>query len=173
MTTSMNERIHFLIKISLTLYSRKGWCWLCVKGELETGTDCYILTPSSSDHSSTSFSSWLGLLSRGSMRAQSPLSAAGSQFGILYPTDSNWVEPPRAPGYIIASSVLPLIYTGSSLDWRLERGSKCYTFSRKSKVTDPFMSQNTVSLSFFTDRCTLNFFITGFHSMDCLFDTGL
>ena len=45
MTTSMNERIHFFIKnISLTLYSRKGWCWLCVRGELETGTDCYILT---------------------------------------------------------------------------------------------------------------------------------
>ena len=46
--------------ISLTLYSRKSWCWLCVRGELETGTDCYILTQSSSDHSCTSFSSWLG-----------------------------------------------------------------------------------------------------------------
>ena len=30
--------------ISLTLYSRKGWCWLCVRGELETGTDCCILS---------------------------------------------------------------------------------------------------------------------------------
>ena len=30
--------------ISLTLYSQKGWCWLCVSGELEMGTDCYILT---------------------------------------------------------------------------------------------------------------------------------
>ena len=29
------------------------------EGELETGTDCHILTQSSSDHSSTSFSSWL------------------------------------------------------------------------------------------------------------------
>ena len=37
--------------IPLTLYSRKGWCWFCVRGELETGTDCYILLPSSSDHS--------------------------------------------------------------------------------------------------------------------------
>ena len=56
----MNERTHFFIKnISLTLYSRKGWYWLCVRGELETGTDCYILTQSSSDHSITSFSSWL------------------------------------------------------------------------------------------------------------------
>ena len=94
MTTSMNERTHFFIKISLTLYSRKGWCWLCVRGELETGTDCYILTQSSSDHSSTSFSSWLGLLNRGSLRAQSPLSAAGSHAGILSPTDfnSNWLK---------------------------------------------------------------------------------
>ena len=30
--------------ISLTLYSRKGWCWLYVRGELETGTDGYTLT---------------------------------------------------------------------------------------------------------------------------------
>ena len=22
---------------------RKGWCWLCVRGELETGIDCHIL----------------------------------------------------------------------------------------------------------------------------------
>ena len=44
---------------SHTLFSkglRKGWYWLCVRGGLETGTDCYILTPSSSDHSSTSSS---------------------------------------------------------------------------------------------------------------------
>ena len=33
-----------------------GWCWLCVRGELETGTDCYILTPGSSVYSSTSSS---------------------------------------------------------------------------------------------------------------------
>ena len=50
----------------------------------------------------------------------------------------NWLqlqlelELPRAPGYIIvlrtpASAVLPLIYTGASLDWRLGRGSICYT----------------------------------------------
>ena len=45
---------------------------------------------------------------------------------------SNWLEPPRAPGYIIvscppASAVLPLIYTGAFLEWRLGRGSICYT----------------------------------------------
>ena len=33
--------------ISLTLYSWKGWCFLCVRDELETGTDCYF-DPSSS-----------------------------------------------------------------------------------------------------------------------------
>ena len=91
-----NERANTLLykNISLTLYSRKGWCWLCVRGELQTGTNCYILTPSSSDHSSTSFSSWLGLLNRGSLRAQSPLSAAGSHAGILSPTNSNsnWLK---------------------------------------------------------------------------------
>ena len=39
--------------------SRKGWCWLCMRGELETERDCNILTPSSSDYSSTSSSfSW-------------------------------------------------------------------------------------------------------------------
>ena len=62
--TNFNEWTNTLLykNISLTaLYSRKGWCFLlCVRGELETGTDGYILTPSSSDHSSTSFESWLG-----------------------------------------------------------------------------------------------------------------
>ena len=43
--TNFNERTHIFIKnISLTLYSRKGWCWLCGRGTLETRTDCYILT---------------------------------------------------------------------------------------------------------------------------------
>ena len=115
---------------------------LCVRGELETGTDCYLLTQSSSDHNITSFSSWRGLLNRGSLMAQSPLSAAGSQFSILSPNDSNsncnwnsdcnsnwnWPKPSVAPSYIIvlcppASAVPPLIYTGASLDWRLGRGS--------------------------------------------------
>ena len=35
---------------------QKGWYWLCVRGELEMERDCDILTPSSSDHSSTSSS---------------------------------------------------------------------------------------------------------------------
>ena len=61
MTTSMNERSHFFIKIYLSHFIRKCWCWLCVRGELERETDYYILTQSSfRDHSSTSSSSWLG-----------------------------------------------------------------------------------------------------------------
>ncbi len=53
----------FLYKyIPLTFYSRKGWCFFCVRGELETETDCYILTQSFSDHSSTSFVFRLGCL---------------------------------------------------------------------------------------------------------------
>ena len=59
MTTSMNEWTCFFIKIYLSHFIRKGWCWLRVRGELEAGTDCYILTQSSSDHSSTSFAFWL------------------------------------------------------------------------------------------------------------------
>ena len=60
--TNFNERTNTLRykSISLTLYFRKGWCWSCVRGELETETDCYILIPSSSDHSSTYFAFWLG-----------------------------------------------------------------------------------------------------------------
>ena len=39
--TNFNERTNTLLykNISLTLYSRKAWCWLCVRGELEMGTD--------------------------------------------------------------------------------------------------------------------------------------
>ena len=83
--TSMNEWRHFFIKIkSLTLYGNVSCVWEMSWRQRQTA----ILTPSSSDHSSTSSSSWLGLLNRGSLRAQSPLSAAGSQFGILSLTDS-------------------------------------------------------------------------------------
>ena len=91
---SFNEWMNtFLYKniISHTLFSERWWL-LCMRDELEMGTDCYI-DPSSSDHSSTSFSSsWLGLLNRESLRAQSPLCASGSHFSILSPTYSNCPE---------------------------------------------------------------------------------
>ena len=58
--TSMNERTHFFIKIYLSHFILKGWCWWCVRDELETGTDCYFDPKFFFDHSSTSFSSCLG-----------------------------------------------------------------------------------------------------------------
>ena len=90
----MNERTHFFIKnIFLTLYSRKGWCFLRVRGGLRPGQTVILTQTSSRDHSSISFSSWLGLLNRGSLRTQSHLSAADFQFGILSPTESNCNSP--------------------------------------------------------------------------------
>ena len=78
--TSMNERTHFFIKIYDVSYVwEMSW----------RRTDCYIDPSSSRDHSSTSSSYSLGLLNRESLRAQRLLSAAGSHFGILSPTDSN------------------------------------------------------------------------------------
>ena len=67
--TNLKERTNTLLykNISLTLYSWKGDAG-CV---WETRTDCYIDPQFFFDHSSTSFSSWLGLLNRGSLRAQS------------------------------------------------------------------------------------------------------
>ena len=143
----MNERIHFFIKnIPLTLNSRKGWCWLCVRGELETGTDCYILTTSSSDHSRTSFAFWLGWSTVGHWGPQALSLQADSHTGILSP---NWLQlrkelpkPSVAPDFMIvfcppASAAPPLIYTGVSLDWRLGRGSiYIYIYIRKDLLTN-------------------------------------
>ena len=120
----MNERTPLYKNIiSHTLFSKGLMLVVCERG-VGDGDRLLHIDPSYFDHSSTSFSSWLGLLNRGSLRAQSPLSAAGSHFGTLSPTDSDWLEPPRAPGYIFvscppASAVFSLIYTGASLDWRL------------------------------------------------------
>ena len=95
--------------IPLTLYSRKGWCWLYVRGELETGTDGYILTQSSSDHSSTSFASWLGCSTVGHWGPKTlrlPLVLTPASCPQLTPiatgtgTDLNWLKPYVAPGYI-------------------------------------------------------------------------
>ena len=65
--TNFNERTNTLLykNIPLTLYSRKGWCWLCVRGEMETGKDCYIDPKFFFDDSSTSFSFWLGCSTMG------------------------------------------------------------------------------------------------------------
>ena len=41
----MNQGTHFFIKMYLSHFIlEKGWSWLCVRSQLETGTDFYILT---------------------------------------------------------------------------------------------------------------------------------
>ena len=73
---------------SLTLYFRKGD--VCCVWKMSGDKDGLLYWPKFFlDHNSTSFASWLGLLNRGPLSTQSPLSGAGSHFGILSPTDSN------------------------------------------------------------------------------------
>ena len=60
MMTSMSKRTHFFIKIYLSFFILERVNVSCVKGEMEMETDCYILTQSSSDPSSTSITFWLG-----------------------------------------------------------------------------------------------------------------
>ena len=108
--TNFNERTNTLLykNISLTLYSRKGDV-SCVS-EVSGDKDGLLFWPKFFlAHSSTSFSSWLGLLNRGSFRAQSPQSASWfSRFGILFPTDSN------RPGHLVILlshvQMLPLFF---------------------------------------------------------------
>ena len=108
--TNFNERTYFFIKnIPLTLYSRKGWCFLCVRGELETGTDCYTLTQSSSDHSSTSSSFCLGCSTVGHWGPKPSVCKLFSRWHLvsiwlqlqLELTASNFFKPSVAPVYII------------------------------------------------------------------------
>ena len=79
---NFNERTNTVLYkniISHTLFL-KGRCWLRVRDEWRQGRTA-ILTQQ------YFFLILAGLLNRESLRAQSPLSAAGSQFGILSPTD--------------------------------------------------------------------------------------
>ena len=101
--TRFNERTNTLhYKIYLSHLIRKGWCLLCVGGELETGTDCYILTQSSSDHRSTSFAFWLGCTTVGHW---GPKPSVWSWFSFRWHPISYWncncPKPSVAPGYII------------------------------------------------------------------------
>ena len=87
--TNFNKRTNtHLYKdiISHTLYSKGLMLVVCDRCVGDGDRQLHI-DSNSSDNSSTSFSSRLGLLNRGSLRAQSPLSAAGSHN--LSPTDSN------------------------------------------------------------------------------------
>ena len=83
----MNERTRFFIKKYIShFYSRKGWSWLCVRGELETGTDCCILTPSSSDDS---YAFWLGCSTVGHWRSKP---SVWSWFSLRWHPISNWLQ---------------------------------------------------------------------------------
>ena len=104
-----------------------------MRDELETGTDCY-LDPKFFFRLYQHFflilaaQPWVNEGFGPSLTHGRWLSiAAGSQFVILSPTDSDrlcaWLYYVLRPP---ASAVLPLIYTGASLDWRLGRGSICY-----------------------------------------------
>ena len=96
---------------------RKGWCWLCVRDELETRIDCYILTQSSSDHSNTSSSfcwaaqpgswgtkptvwRWLPLRHLVSNCDWNSNCDCNSNW-TLPASNPNWLKPSVAPGYII------------------------------------------------------------------------
>ena len=98
-----NERTNTVLnRIYLSHFILERGCFLCVRSKLETGTDCYILTPSSSDHSSTSFAFWLGCSTVGHW---GPKPSLWSWFSLRwYPISNwnwNWLRPSVAPGYII------------------------------------------------------------------------
>ena len=122
----MNEQTHFFIKIYLSHFILERVDVGCVwemswrQGQTAIVTQQYF------------FLILAGLLNRGSLQAD-------SHAGILSPTGSSWLELPLAPGYrnVLhppASTVLPLIYTGASLDWWLGRGSICYKLSYKNST---------------------------------------
>ena len=108
MTTSTNERIHFFIKIYLSHFILERVVFVVCERWVGDRDRLLYWPRFFLAHSSTSFSSWLGFLNHGSLRAQSPLSAAGSHFGILSPTPLN------RPGHmvILLSNVhlLPLLF---------------------------------------------------------------
>ena len=133
MTTSMNERTHFFIKIYLSHYILErvdvGYVgevsWR--RGQTATYSPQVLLAIAA-------------LLSHLGWVAQ-PWVTEGLKSSVcrwlsIRHLLSNWLQPPTDssrlyPGYIFvwrpsASAVLPLIYTGLSLDWRLGRGSICY-----------------------------------------------
>ena len=81
---------------------------LVVRGELETGTDCYILTQSFFYHSSTSFASWLGCSTVGHWGPKAlclPLALNSASCPQLTPTATRTrtdsLKSSVAPGYII------------------------------------------------------------------------
>ena len=166
MTTSMNERTHFFIKIFLSLFILErvdvGYVWEVSwrRGQTATYWPQVLLTIAALlSHSGWAAQPWV-------TEGPSPLSRAGfHSAGILSPTGTatgtdssrlwhlvislfdihllpvgvrichhHWIQ--QRPQVKVSSTgctcfaVLPLIYTGASLDWRLGRGSICYTCSK-------------------------------------------
>ena len=125
--TNFNERTNALFYkniISHTLFL-KGWCWLCVRDELETGTDGHIDPKFFFDHSSTSLSSWLGCSTVGHWGPQSPQSA--SWFSRWHHI-SNWLQVTRtAPGtwlyYCLTSTCFHCssVYLHRCISWLMAR----------------------------------------------------
>ena len=85
----MNERTHFFKKyISHTLFSKSLMFHVCERW-VGDGDRLLHIDPSSSDYSSTSFSSWLRLLNRGSLRAPKPSVCRWLSLQQLVP---NWLQ---------------------------------------------------------------------------------
>ena len=108
MTTSKNERTHFFIKINLSHFILERGCFLCVRGESETGTDCYIATLLS--HSGWATQPWV---------IEGPRSLSGAGFhspGILSPTDSSRL----CPGFIFVCRPPASAYLYRCIDGSVE-----------------------------------------------------
>ena len=133
--TNFIERTNTLLckNISLTLHPRKGWCWLCVMRWARDG-DRLLYWP----HVLLAIAALLSRLGWGCSTVGHwgpkdiclPLALNSAS---CHHTDTNWLKPSVPWLYYCltspASAVLLLIYTGASLDWRLGRGSICYTLS--------------------------------------------
>ena len=137
-----NERTSLEKYTSHTLFSkgvRKGWCWLCVRGELETEQTATYWPQVPLYYRSTSSSfCW----------AAQPGSCDCNSNWTLPASNTNWLKPSVAPGYIIVwhppASCGRRICTELNhvhrsrwhcdipdrmhlfLDWRLGRRSICY-----------------------------------------------
>ena len=125
MTTSIKERIHFFIKnINLSHFIFVRVMFVVCQKWVVTRTDCYI-NPSSSSTIALLIPHLSWLLNRGSLRAALP---SVCKPVLTLASCLQLTQTVRAPGYIIfyrppASAILPLLYTGASLDWQLGQGS--------------------------------------------------
>ena len=166
--TKFNERTNTLLYkkyISHTLFS-KGLMFLVCERWVETRTDCYF-DPSSSDYSSTSFLTWLVCSTVGHWGPKAlylplTLNSASCPQLTQTATDSSRLY----PDYIFVwhppdSAVLPLIYTGTSLDWRLGRGSICYI------LRVPFLSHVWVFSRTISTDCRLKYRYSYFSLLFC------